>query len=272
MKTVYNAANVLEAQMLLDVLRQEGITAHIRGAHLQGAMGELPAAGLVRLEVAEEDHLRAREAIDRWEAASPVADAPVGSAAPAGERAGRSRWALPALMGLALGMGLSFALMRLPASTEGQDNNGDGILDDHWQFSASGRHLSTEMDRNFDQRIDAISTFDGHGQLLRFDSDEDFDGVMDTHIHYKHNNPEVAEVDLDGDGVADVRTLYRDGVAHTVEYLDPLTQKVARLERVRLGAALSADVDTDGDGRLDTTEHYSRVGAVTSRAPITDAR
>lgn len=233
-------------------------------------MGELPAAGLVRLEVAEEDHLRAREAIDRWEAASPVPDTPVGATADGS--GGRSRWALPALSGVALGVALSFAFMRVPASTEGRDNNGDGVLDEHWRFSASGRHLSTEVDHNFDQRIDLINTIDGHGQLVRSDSDEDFDGVMDTHIHYKRNNPEVAEVDLDGDGVADVRTLYRDGVAHTVEYLDPLTQKVARLERVRLGAALSADVDTDGDGRLDTTEHYSRVGAVTSRAPITDAR
>ncbi|MBC7700019.1 DUF2007 domain-containing protein [Aquabacterium sp.] len=272
MKTVYNAANVLEAQMLLDVLRQEGITAHIRGAHLQGAMGELPAAGLVRLEVLEDDHLRAREAIDRWEAASPVADTPVGDAAPAGERAGSSRWALPALIGVALGMGLSFAFMRVPASTEGRDNNGDGVLDEHWQFSASGRHLSTEVDHNFDQRIDLINTIDGHGQLVRSDSDEDFDGVMDTHIHYKHNNPEVAEVDLDGDGVTDVRTLYRDGVAHTVEYVDPITQKVARLEHVRLGSAVSADIDTDGDGRLDTTEVYSRVGAVTSRLPMAGAK
>ncbi|MDI1259996.1 DUF2007 domain-containing protein [Aquabacterium sp.] len=266
MKTVYNAANLLEAQMLLDVLRQEGITAHIRGAHLQGAMGELPAAGLVRLEVLEEDHPRAREAIDRWEAVNPVPDTPVGATADGS--GGRSSWARPALTGVAVGMALSFALMRLPASTEGQDNNGDGVLDEHWRFSASGRHLSTELDRNFDQRIDEISTFDGHGQLLRSDSDEDFDGVMDTHIHYKRNNPELAEVDLDGDGLTDVRTLYRDGVAHTVEYVDPITQKVARLERVRLGAALSADIDTDGDGRLDTTENYSRVGAVTSRAPI----
>lgn len=266
MKTVYNAANALEAQMLLDVLRQEGITAHIRGAHLQGAMGELPAAGLVRLEVAEEDHLRAREAIDRWEAASPVPDTPVGTNADGS--VGRSGWALPALGGLALGVALSFGLTRLPASSEGQDNNGDGVLDEHWRFSASGRHLSTELDRNFDQRIDEVITFDGHGQLVRSDSDEDFDGVMDTHLHYKRNNPELGEVDLDGDGVTDVRTLYRDGVAHTVEYIDPITQKVARVEHVRLGAATSADIDTNGDGRLDTTEGYSRVGAVVSRAPI----
>lgn len=261
MKTVYNASNLLEAQMLLDVLRQEGITAHIRGAYLQGAMGELPAAGLVRLEVDEEDHVRAREAIDRWEAASPVPDTPMGANADGSV-------GLPALSGLALGVALSFGLMRVPASAEGQDHNGDGVLDEHWRFSASGRFLSSEADRNFDQRIDEINTFDGHGRLIRSDSDEDFDGVMDTHIHYKHNCPELGEVDLDGDGVTDVRTLYRDGVAHTVEYVDPITQKVARLEHVRLGAAISADIDTDGDGRLDTTEGYSRVGAVTSRVPM----
>lgn len=78
MKTVYKAGNALEAQMLLDLLKQDGITAHIRGAHLQGAIGELPAAGLVRLEVLEDDHARAREVIDRWEAANPLGDTPVG--------------------------------------------------------------------------------------------------------------------------------------------------------------------------------------------------
>jgi hypothetical protein len=271
MKTVYNAANFLEAQMLLDVLRQEGITAHIRGAHLQGAMGELPAAGLVRLEVEEEDYVRAREAIDRWEAASPVPDTPL--SASASDNGGRSRWAPPALSGLALGVALSFALMRVPASTEGKDNNGDGVLDEHWRFSASGRHLSTEVDRNFDQRIDAVTTLDGQGHLVRFDEDEDFDGVMDTHIHYdQHDNPELGEVDLDGDGVTDVRTLYRDGVAHTTEYLDPTTQRVARREHLRVGFSVSADVDTDGDGRLDTTEVYSRVGAVVSRGPMAGGR
>lgn len=268
MKTVYNAANALEAQMLADLLQQEGITAHIRGAHLQGAIGELPAAGLVRLEVLEEDHARAREVIDRWEAASPVADTPVGTVA----QAGSSRWFLPGLAGLVLGIAVSCAWTRVPVFTEGQDDNGDGVIDEHWRLSASGRHLSTEVDRNFDQRIDAVSTLDGDGHVVRFDADEDFDGVMETHVYYKHNNPELAEVDLDGDGAADVRTLYRDGVAQTMAYLDPITQKVVRVEHLRLGFTVRADVDTDGDGRLDTTEVYSRVGAVVSRGPFAEGK
>lgn len=44
MKTVYNAANLLEAQMLLDLLRQEGIHADIK-ATLEQARGMARSAG-----------------------------------------------------------------------------------------------------------------------------------------------------------------------------------------------------------------------------------
>lgn len=71
MQTVHEAANAAEAHMIADLLRQEGVVAHVRGEHLQGALGELPAAGLVRLEVHEQDFARARDFVVRWEAAQP---------------------------------------------------------------------------------------------------------------------------------------------------------------------------------------------------------
>jgi len=72
MKTLYEAANAIEAHMLVDLLKQEGLHAHIHGEHLQGAMGELPAAGLVRLVIDEADHARARTLIERWESLQPA--------------------------------------------------------------------------------------------------------------------------------------------------------------------------------------------------------
>lgn len=71
MKTVYEAANAVEAHMLQDLLRSAHIHARVDGAYLQGAMGELPAAGLVRLVVEDEDWLRARAELERWEAEQP---------------------------------------------------------------------------------------------------------------------------------------------------------------------------------------------------------
>jgi len=67
MRTLYNASNAIEAQILQDVLAQEGIATHVVGALLQGGVGELPAGGLVRLMVDEADHEAGRAVVRRWE-------------------------------------------------------------------------------------------------------------------------------------------------------------------------------------------------------------
>lgn len=104
MKTVYEAANAVEAHMLQDLLRSAHISARVDGAFLQGAMGELPAAGLVRVVVEDEDWTRARAEIEHWEA-----EQPPDAAAPAVVRS--SRVAL--LLAFAAGVGVGIALCRL---------------------------------------------------------------------------------------------------------------------------------------------------------------
>ena len=71
MKTLYEASNALEAHMLRDFLQQEGITTFVQGEHLQSGVGILPAGSFVRLVVEETDYAEARNAVDRWESASP---------------------------------------------------------------------------------------------------------------------------------------------------------------------------------------------------------
>jgi hypothetical protein len=71
MKTVYEALNIVEAHMLADLLKQEGCSVQIQGEHLIGALGELPAAGLIRLTVDEAEYAAARAFILQWEAAQP---------------------------------------------------------------------------------------------------------------------------------------------------------------------------------------------------------
>lgn len=75
MKTLYEAASLVEAHLLKDLLAQEGVPAVIHGEFLQGGMGELPAAGLVRLMVDDHHYGAGRAVIERWEA-SPVSDIP----------------------------------------------------------------------------------------------------------------------------------------------------------------------------------------------------
>lgn len=91
MKTLYEAANGLEAHMVLDLLRQQGIDGQVEGEHLQGAVGALPALGLVRVVVDEADWPAAQRVIEQWNRAQPpdtggrpaaLAASPGGVAAP----------------------------------------------------------------------------------------------------------------------------------------------------------------------------------------------
>ena len=64
MKQVYQAENVFDAHLVKGVLEQAGIPAHVSGEFLPGALGELPAFGLVAVQVEEKDAERARRVIE----------------------------------------------------------------------------------------------------------------------------------------------------------------------------------------------------------------
>ena len=72
MQRIYEPENLMEGQMLVDMLASEGIEAHLLGRHLVGAMGELPACGLLGMVVADDDAGRARMLIAEYNAAQPV--------------------------------------------------------------------------------------------------------------------------------------------------------------------------------------------------------
>ena len=72
MQRVYEPADLLEAELLLAMLTSEGVTAHLSGRHLLGAMGELPVSGLLGLQVANAQAERARLLITAYNAAQPL--------------------------------------------------------------------------------------------------------------------------------------------------------------------------------------------------------
>ena len=257
MKTLYQAANAIEAHMLCDLLKREGIVAHIQGEHLQGAMGELPAAGLVRLVVDDPDSARARELVDRWDAEQP-------SQAPEPLRTGRSMPPIVFLLGLAIGMGATLAYFRSPVTADGIDHNRDGLLDEKWTYSAGGRLLESEVDRNLDGRVDYVSHTDRQGLTETVESDDDFNGVFETRMGFRFGNVETVEADTDGDGYRDLRSRYTNGVMTSTEYLNPSTGWPQRVEHFRLGKLLHAEVDTDQDGSLDKRFVYSPLGEVSA--------
>ena len=74
MQAVYQPADLLEANMLVAMLQGEGISAHIHGANLVGAMGELPALGLLSIWVEDGQVERAARLIRDYTGAQPCAD------------------------------------------------------------------------------------------------------------------------------------------------------------------------------------------------------
>lgn len=72
MQRIYEPRDLLEAEMLRGMLAAEGIEVYLTGRHLIGAVGELPAAGLLGLMVADEQAGRARELIAEYNGAEPL--------------------------------------------------------------------------------------------------------------------------------------------------------------------------------------------------------
>jgi hypothetical protein len=76
MKSVYETSTGLDAHMILNLLEVRGIGGRIEGEYLQGGIGELPAMGMVRVLVAEENYPEARQIISEWESIQPPGEVP----------------------------------------------------------------------------------------------------------------------------------------------------------------------------------------------------
>jgi Putative prokaryotic signal transducing protein len=261
MKTLYEAANAIEAHMLLDLLKQEGIEAHLHGEALQGAMGEVPVARLVRLTVMEQDYSAAREIIERWERTEV-------EATPLPKKAARSSGLRMLVLGLAVGVGSTYAAYRTPVTSNGIDHNRDGVLDETWTYAPNGTAIKMEADRNLDRKVDYVGNFNARGVMHAAEADDNFDGVFETKIGLRNGNAEVSETDTDGDGYADMLTRYVHGVVDTVEFLDLTSGKPLRVEHYALGCLRFADVDTDKDGKLDVRIKYTKLAEVVSKESL----
>lgn len=72
MLRIYEPRDLIEAQMLVGMLHSEGIEALVSGSDLLGAVGELPALGLLGLLVEARYAERARDLITAYNAALPI--------------------------------------------------------------------------------------------------------------------------------------------------------------------------------------------------------
>ena len=74
MMIVYHASNSIEAYLIKNLLAQQEIAAYVFGDYLQGGVGEIPAIGLVTVNVSDSDYTRAKEIVDEWDASIIIED------------------------------------------------------------------------------------------------------------------------------------------------------------------------------------------------------
>lgn len=67
MKIVYQAENIIDANLVKGLLENAGYLAFVHGEFLSGAMGELPAAGLLQVAVADSDLDGAAQVVAQFE-------------------------------------------------------------------------------------------------------------------------------------------------------------------------------------------------------------
>jgi len=251
MRTVFEASNAIEAHMILHLLQQSGIEARVDGEHLLGAMGELPAMGLVRVVADESDAARAREVISDWERhqREELRKEPTPS-----RLNGAS-----ILLGMAAGAILTSAALlwfeRSPRSAQGVDYDGDGIFEEKLIYD-DGRLILVEYDRNSDRRRDMFIEYDPDGNPSRAQADDDFNGSFEVRMEYAQGQAATSEVDVDDDGRFDRLYSFRSGALVAGELRDPHTQAVIKRQYFKADRLVRAEYDSDRDGILDIEYRY----------------
>jgi hypothetical protein len=250
MIVIYEAANGVEAHMILHLLQQSEIKGQIDGEYLQGAMGELPVTGNIRVSVMPQDADEASKIIAEWESIQ-SAEVPKKRSETSSQKASYF------VAGAVIATATMFLLFRFPGTSEGIDYNGDGKLEEtyYWQ----GDFISKiESDRNRDGNIDLRSLYGLDGTIEKVEVDNDFNGTFEQSTSYIEGNPVVGRIDSSGDGTRDIRNNYQNGVLIEIELFDPFTNRRKKKSRYNaFGKLVESEFDSDGNGSFDLKIIYN---------------
>ena len=254
MKLLYEAANTVEAHMILNLLEQSSLSARIDGEYLQGGVGELQAIGIVRVMVEEEDYADAKLIIQEWDAKQPENEII------------KQKSSLEAgLIGFICGVAAMAFYYNTPVTDDGIDYNGDGKLDEKWIY-VNYLISKTELDRNLDGKVDFIYSFDRKGLIESSSSDEDFNGTFETDIYYDYGSAVWQKSDTTGDGFNDYLINFEHGVVETITFFDPSTKQAIKVQEYGPHLLRKARVDTTGNGDLDTLYEYDSIEEIVNKS------
>ena len=247
MKSVYEASTALDTHMILNLLEQEGIKGRVDGEYLPGAAGEIQAINLVRVMVDESDYEKAGQIINDWEAIEVDKE---------GGKTKRPATGVSSfLFGLVVGGGLILWVYNTPVTEDGIDMNGDGELDEKWIYRGN-RISKTEVDRNFDRKVDIVYYFDRKGILKEAKYDDNFDGIYETEYKYKNGLTNTQSTDLNQDGNVDHKASFKYGDIYEFDILGEGGDLRTKRQKFQMGKLISAEFDSDGDGNFDIEYEY----------------
>lgn len=258
MKLLYEAPNTVEANMILHLLEQAGLTARIDGEYLQGGIGEIQAIGVVRVMVEENDYAEAQKIITKWDEKQPEQELTT-------QAIKKKHSFSTAIIGFVSGVAVMALYYSTPITVDGIDYDSDGRLDEKWKF-VNNRLSKTEIDRNLDGKIDFIYIFDRKGIIKSLSSDDDFNGIFETEVYYDFGNPVRQKSDSTGDGFKDYKINFKYGLIEKITFLNPVSKKASKIQYYGPIKLKSAEVDTTGDGVLDTLYEYDYLEEIVKKS------
>ncbi|MGC4015796.1 MAG: hypothetical protein QM755_14915 [Luteolibacter sp.] len=239
MTVVKECGTLEDAWLAKNLLENEGIAADILDEATASTAPYLLNSSGVRLAVADEDALAARQCL---------------GLPPLAETVRNRRHALPGWLVFAIVAAAVISLFAAgmsqnrpggqPADRKWEyDRNGDGKVDKRIEYSANGKPTMAFLDNNFDGRWDTRVTYE-NGEEVRRESDPDFDGTFDVVTVLKNELPVTTTVTPGGSGFPLIRYDYKNGVLET------------RWE------------DSDRDGGWDTCTSYDPMGREIDRKAL----
>jgi len=265
MQTVFEAANSLEAHMILGLLAQAGIEGQVLGEFLQGGIGDLPAAGLVSVVVSDTDFVPARIIVEDWNA-KPAHNPTQPSSNPR-KSVSLGQAVLFVAIGLALGIASTRSYFLASLNSQGVDYNNDGQLDDFWYYSGN-RIQRIESDLNKDGKIDVVIDYDLSGHPQKSRDDIDFDGKFDTLSIFEQGVIVKTDYDKDHDGRNEAVEIFQNGNLKLRDFFVSPSTLVKKRQRFKNGSLTESELDTDNDGIFDRLIRYDEIGEIISTKPL----
>ena len=276
-RVLLRARTPVEAQVVLALLRAEGIAAYVNGGALTDEFAvsqRLMRLQGAEIEVGEQDFDQAqrvlKEARDQRDLSSePVEFAePAGPAEPPGSAPrGRGLAILLAVVGLVLAA--LFLALWLDARRElnamqtvrAHSLTRSEIVADGWCSISreSGRVVTKYLDQNHNGIAEQTTHFDDAGAKTSIAYDVDEDGHSERSEYFAPDGHLISDrIDADEDGRAESSTSHHADGSITHYAYDGKDGLLSRMERQTAdGRAVSESADEDQDGTFETsTSHY----------------